>query len=114
MTEDNYLKCANCEDIYTHVENVVWYRRSEDEAVCDTAFLSLGNNQDMQMQTNGKFNPSRRRDGLRVIFSCEACGGYSSLNISQHKGSSEVEVVKCPEDFLETKQFFNVNQGGDY
>jgi len=38
-----------------------------------------------------KDNPSARRQGMRIRFSCEQCHGYKILSVVQHKGTTYVE-----------------------
>lgn len=45
--------------------------------------------------TSGERNPSSRRDGLVISFTCEQCsrddpGDVIELTIAQHKGSTEI------------------------
>lgn len=93
------LKCACCGSDNTHVKSLVWFRRSEDAHHCHTIAASLSG-ETKQLKTTNKLNPSARRDGIRIIYDCENCGEYSSLNIAQHKGATLVTNEKCPDEFL--------------
>ena len=66
-------------------------------------------------EASNKLNPSGRRDGIRVIYSCELCSDYSSLNISQHKGATIIEAEKCPDELIKVKTFvtFEKFAGGE-
>jgi hypothetical protein len=94
------LKCAGCGEEYTRVKGVYWFRRGEDRSSCDTGFLTLSGHQD-SVKTSNEFNPSARRDGLRVIYSCEHCSTLSSLNIAQHKGSTYINAESVSSSILE-------------
>ena len=41
-------------------------------------------------------NPSDRRDGMTIAFSCEGCGGGINLKIVQHKGTTYCTFDKRP------------------
>jgi hypothetical protein len=81
---DGTLLCPSCgEDCGLHHGRITIYQRREDQShvvrtIVDSAVTSnvvIGN-------TN---NPSRRRHGLAIEFSCEQCGGVGELTIAQHK-----------------------------
>jgi hypothetical protein len=42
-------------------------------------------------------NPSERRQGLAIAFSCEDCDAKLELTIAQHKGNTIVEWRLQPE-----------------
>lgn len=102
--EETTLKCANCEEEYTHVRGLVWFRRGEDEENCSTLIADFCGQ--ATIETKNDFNPSLRRDGLRIIYWCECCHEFSSMNIVQHKGNTFVSKEKCPEAFL--KKSFSI------
>jgi len=45
----------------------------------------------VKVDTDISKNPSKRRDGIRIAFECEACGPVQPLVIYQHKGETFVE-----------------------
>jgi hypothetical protein len=100
LSNEGALKCSNCKEENTHVKGVYWFRRGEDSGSCDTGFLTLSGHQD-SVKTSNEFNPSARRDGLRVIYSCEHCSTLSSLNIAQHKGSTYINAESVSSSILE-------------
>ena len=77
------LECPHCGCEYLHHVKTEVFNRQEDEIeglhVCvDTAGL--------RMDTDLRGNPSPRRHGLRIHFSCEQCDSRPELDIFQHKG----------------------------
>ena len=98
--DNDVLKCAHCLGEYTHVRAITWFRRDEDCDNCNTLFADIKTQK--TMVTTNQLNPSARRDGLRVIYECECCGEYSSMNISQHKGLTHLTAEKCPKRFLKS------------
>ena len=81
------FRCAECGDPYTHQFAVEVYFRHED---CESgAFLRVS--QDGALPILGEGNPSKRRDGLRILLSCENCGAVSGVTFAQHKGFTHVD-----------------------
>jgi hypothetical protein len=89
--------CAHCESPYTHQKRVETYARKEDS---DTGIY---NEVDFFKQTvtqgtdASTSNPSSRRDGIRVVLTCEECNGKTDLTIVQHKGNTFLSVEKSDE-----------------
>lgn len=82
------LCCVGCGEPNLHHEKVeVFYRDGEDaeqgyHVVC-THDVTIGRSM--------IGNPSRRRDGVRIVFNCEHCDAKTELTIVQHKGSTYLE-----------------------
>ncbi len=90
--DGNILLCPHCDNDYLHHEGVEIYNRKED-ATADRISVSTCNEHnkyELNIDQGGK-NPSGRRDGIRVFFSCESCGQASALTITQHKGQTFME-----------------------
>lgn len=91
-----HLLCASCGGCNIHHERVDVFEREEDAFDgLHTSVSRTGTKIDRDMRGN----PSRRRHGLTVYFSCEECGFTTRLVIFQHKGatiidSSVVEVIE--------------------
>ena len=82
------LLCV-CGSNNLHQESVkVFWRESEDSSQ-GTFFESKGNYFNKHINPND--NPSNRRDGLLIRFSCECCSSEPELAIYQHKGTTYVE-----------------------
>lgn len=78
------LLCPKCGGNNLHHATVsVFVRSGEDQASTVTTIgsESLAINLD---------NPSDRRDGIRIMFSCENCDLSNDLTIVQHKGCTHV------------------------
>ena len=93
------LVCPTCRDVFLHQGKVEVFQRREDSesgirAVIDNEkILSLST-------TEQDGNPSGRRDGIRIWFSCEMCDydrepmtydSKRSLSVFQHKGTTYLE-----------------------
>lgn len=81
------LLCPNCGFNYLHHEKVDVFERSEDAE--SGLHVSVSG---VKAETNTALsgNPSARRDGLTVTFSCEGCDAKPVLTIAQHKGQTFV------------------------
>jgi hypothetical protein len=87
----NHLVCPNCGSDYLRHRAVRIYNRAEDERNCRKTFVSSDYSQSSVV--NGIKNPSNRRDGLTIDFTCEGCSGeevVAQLCVSQHKGRTEM------------------------
>ena len=92
------LLCPICNDEYLHHTDVQIYERAEDSSngihvlviSCDE--IKCGKNAESRViiDRNMKKNPSERRQGIRIHFYCESCGSHLTLNIAQHKGTTEI------------------------
>lgn len=100
---DQSLQCPACEGDYTHQEYYEIFQRVED---CSGIRTIVQLNQ-TTVDTNMKGNPSSRRDGMRMFFTCEGCHGSGDksenppmfeLLIYQHKGVTILETVYYIED----------------
>jgi hypothetical protein len=84
------LKCPKCKELYLHHGAVKIFTRNEDELSVIKTVVIDGLISSHRVPSDGSGNPSSRRDGIVIEFSCEHCseeGGPSfKLNISQHKG----------------------------
>lgn len=89
---DNILLCPHCDTDYMHHAGVEIYNCKED-AVADRISVSTcdhNNKYQLTVDQEGK-NPSSRRDGIRLFFTCESCNQVSALTIAQHKGQTFME-----------------------
>jgi hypothetical protein len=88
---DNALRCPACRGECLHHDKVEVFSRSEDSPDTMTAVTTGDGVTRVEMIASSKsLNPSKRRDGLRVHFSCEHCSATPILEIAQHKGSTLV------------------------
>jgi len=79
------LDCPACGNGCLHHGEVVVYDRVEDDPVTLVTRVGMGTKTEI---TNGKGNPSSRRHGLTIEFSCEHCSANPVLELQQHKGST--------------------------
>jgi DNA-directed RNA polymerase subunit M/transcription elongation factor TFIIS len=93
------MHCPACGYSYTSHERVdVYQRDSEDSA---TGIHVSVHETDVDIDRVMGFNPSDRRNGIRIYFSCEGCGedhpGFS-ITMVQHKGRTFFEAQYYVED----------------
>jgi hypothetical protein len=87
--DDNVLLCPCCGDNYLHHGQVCTFTRATQDADSGIAFrIDAGGNGSISRSSQLKGNPSSRRDGITVDFTCENCGNTSTLGIAQHKGQT--------------------------
>lgn len=89
------LNCEHCGNEWLHQEQVEIYRGPEDwhhtRVICDKH--DNVTKEDHKPRNNSR-NPSPRRDGVRIVFSCEQCGGFTNLLVFQHKGKEYLQTCK--------------------
>lgn len=102
---ESKLACPSCKnhDGMTHHEHVEVYIRHGDSWHAPGTRYSI-NRRTVVTDADMTNNPSYRRDGIRIYFSCENCGAgqedmpYNEILISQHKGNTLISVVYYIED----------------
>ena len=100
---DPGLQCPRCSGENLHHQSVELFNRHEDAEQGDHITIavpeSLGWEDEFglprpvtksSMDSNMKNNPSSRRTGVVINFCCEGCGHDLTLNIAQHKGTTEM------------------------
>lgn len=83
------LLCPACGFNYLHHHRVEVFDRKEDEEKGVHVSVTHGKavfDQDLSG------NPSSRRDGVCIYFTCEGCPAETVLTIAQHKGETHVEI----------------------
>lgn len=85
---DDALLCPRCNSNNLHHGRVIVYDRGEDAplttvVVVDGRDISCSERKSIECS-----NPSSRRHGLAILFTCENCGVWSELTIEQHKGET--------------------------
>jgi hypothetical protein len=86
--QDNHeaiLLCPNCGDDYLGHERIEVFDRWEDAKHGVHVLIENGK---ATMDASMEGNPSQRRHGLTIGFSCEGCGKESTLILYQHKGNT--------------------------
>jgi ribosomal protein S27AE len=88
--DDGELLCPECGGSYLRHHTVTCFDRGED---ADTVTVTTVDAFGLSRHTagnNASGNPSARRDGATVQFTCENCGEPSTLYIAQHKGRTQI------------------------
>jgi hypothetical protein len=91
-TADGLLLCPGCGQDYLHSGQVTVYDRAEDAdlAIRTTA---AGTKSRVELVKNTRDNPSLRRHGITIQFSCEMCPADPELQIAQHKGQTQISWI---------------------
>jgi hypothetical protein len=82
------LTCPQCRGEYLHHGRVTVYDRAEDAPRVTKIEVRDHSAMINKVDNDISGNPSYRRGGLAIQFSCEQCDTTSELIISQHKGQS--------------------------
>jgi hypothetical protein len=77
--------------MYLHHEKVEVFERNEDREEGLHAVVTSGA---VTVDTSLEKNPSQRRNGLLITFSCEHCSAKPVLSIVQHKGQIYLNIEK--------------------
>lgn len=99
VDSEGYLRCHHCGEHYLHQGNTTIFSRVED---ADWTRVMQQNGDEMvttDFPSIDVLNPSSRRHGMIIEFSCEYCHGDESLDslrlaIYQHKGVTFIEWVE--------------------
>ena len=83
------LHCPACDGFYLHQAHTEIFNRDEDAGE-GTHVVIESNNVQTNLDLTG--NPSGRRHGLTVHFTCESCPANVQMHIYQHKGNTFVEM----------------------
>jgi hypothetical protein len=79
----NLIECPYCGDEHLHHENVEIFDRTEDAEVGRHVIVNASG---AHLSMEG--NPSNRRSGVKIRFSCEGCDKKPELFLVQHKGET--------------------------
>lgn len=90
--DNDALLCPCCGGCYLHHGAVSTFTRHAEDADTGIAFrINAGTDGSIYRSTQLTGNPSSRRDGITIEFTCENCGNTSTLGIAQHKGQTFLE-----------------------
>ena len=82
---DAPLACPCCDNDNLHHESVEVFERTTEDAETGIHVTVEGV---ARFDTDMAGNPSRRRDGLLIRYSCEHCTATPAMAIAQHKGTT--------------------------
>ena len=88
--DTNVILCPSCDGLYLHHESVEIFNRSEDS---NDGIHVLVSEHEVKTDRNLKGNPSYRRNGLIVYFSCEECSATIKMKLYQHKGNTIIGMA---------------------
>ena len=106
-----WLVCPSCGENYLHQRWVREYDRAGEDG--DTTVTEVYGTKVRTVNADSERNPSRRRDGIRIAFSCECCTAHVELIVAQHKGFTEIYTEHLPgaykfDLFIEHKENWGV------
>jgi hypothetical protein len=89
------LLCPRCGSERLHHEVVTVFDREENAGTCIRTHVRRGAVSMESVPSAGSGNPSKRRSGVAIWFSCEGCGSQDNfdaleLTIAQQKGSTAI------------------------
>lgn len=84
---ESTLHCPACDGFYLHQGKVEIFNRSED---ADEGTHVSVDGTEVKTDRNLAGNPSGRRHGLTIHFSCENCPADVQMHVYQHKGNTFV------------------------
>jgi len=88
------LLCPSCGGGYLHHEAIDIFERPEDADVI--LHTTAGDTVTSKLEPADRSeNPSPRRHGLFITFSCEGCDATPILDIHQHKGGTFLRWREC-------------------
>lgn len=85
---DDALLCPRCGSNNLHHGRVTVYDRGEDAPLTAVSVIDGCEIFHTERESIRCANPSARRHGLAILFTCEGCGVWSELTIEQHKGET--------------------------
>jgi len=88
---DDTLLCPCCGGCYLHHGAVCTFTRHQDADTGIAFRINAGTDGSICHSTQLNGNPSSRRDGITIEFTCEDCDNTSTLGIAQHKGLTLME-----------------------
>jgi hypothetical protein len=91
MFSEDGLACPDCGCFNLHHEKVTLYERREDAKATLVIEVANARTTVRVLPSSRTGNPSSRRHGLCIHFSCEGCPARPVLEIQQHKGTTYVE-----------------------
>jgi len=84
------LLCPSCGNNNLHHGEVQVFECEEDAEHGVHVTVADGK---ATMDTSLKGNPSARRHGMTIVFSCEHCKATPALSIKQHKGITYIDFT---------------------
>ncbi|MCR1303006.1 MULTISPECIES: hypothetical protein [Enterobacter] len=82
---EHLLCCPHCKGTYLHQYKYEIFDRAEDAQEGNHVVVD---GSDVTINRSMEGNPSARRDGLKIYFTCEGCEENPTLLITQHKGQT--------------------------
>lgn len=90
VASNGILQCPRCGDQYLHSGRIQTFDRPKEDATSGR-IVTVGKDVLVEERANvdgNSRNPSLRRHGIAIAFSCECCGDDLELTLAQHKGAT--------------------------
>jgi hypothetical protein len=107
--ENGVLLCPKCGGNYLHHGRTTVFDRREDAERTNLTEVEGGMIFHAVVPSEIAGNPSSRRGGIAIIFSCELCAIQVELTIAQHKGQTLCSWRDCPDIKKAYSQFSKPN-----
>jgi hypothetical protein len=91
--QDGALLCGGCGEFCTHFRSLHVFMRGEDHDHGLRLDVDMARSQVSTSTRMGDGNPSSRRDGLALTFTCEFCKHITEVTFAQHKGTTFIECA---------------------
>lgn len=85
------LICSQCDGTYLHHYETVVYDRKEDSEMTAVTEVRPGRVHHAVERSDSVKNPSSRRHGVVIRFTCEGCEGVKEITVVQHKGQTFIK-----------------------
>jgi hypothetical protein len=80
------LCCPNCDCEYMHQYRTEVFELPHEDAI--TGLRVIVDDMEARIATTLQGNPSGRRNGIVIYFTCEGCDKITLFSIYQHKGQT--------------------------
>lgn len=82
---DVFLVCPCCKEGNLHHDTIEVFNRDTEDAATGL-HVTIADQASIDTKMTG--NPSRRRDGMLISFTCEHCTATPRMALIQHKGAT--------------------------
>lgn len=86
--DGDVLLCGNCNGMYLHMGYVDTYIRTTEDSETGNHTKVIGSKTERDDEMYG--NPSERRDGVTLSFTCEDCNAVNFLSLAQNRGHTMI------------------------
>jgi hypothetical protein len=88
--DKDMLQCPGCGGVHLHQVRTMVFEREEDAVWTIVSDVTRSGTNVATVPSDLSGNPSDRRQGLAIKFTCEECPAQPELTFQQHKGTTYV------------------------